>query len=424
MLPNRHCPRCTGLLSRRTLVASAGAGLIGSAAARALVPGAAGAAGAGLTPAVVHAGAVDDIPIGASSVDYVDPEFNPAAGRVTFRDTWEADGSVWVGALDAATGALATETGRDIFVDRPVPTVDEQTDNGPEWIRDDGVDKVLYTRTDGGRERIYMRDLTGGPPEPLGPDDGVSRTHCAGTRAVSGSAKILYRRWVPALVAWRLVWLDAANPTREVLLPDAEARISLPTWIDTRSILISQLIGGVYQLAVYDTVSPSVLVLTADADDKVGAYAWRAPELGGRLLYVAAVRPAGQSDVTAVRVYWRERASDQMLTPYATLGLPADAPVGGVRSPEPFTFQGRSYVCLAIEPGNTLDTAVCVLSVPPVKDGPPWRPPQRVDDAFLRAHKIDPEPYATDARVFVYYYYRDPTTRRTRLRRCAVTPVA
>jgi hypothetical protein len=406
--------------SRRVLARRAAGGLLAVAGAATAGRDLLGAPGA-LYAAPAQA-STDDIAIGSPNVDYVDPEFHSGTNRITFRDAWPANGNVWVSTLDPTSGTFVSGTGQDVLIDGQIAHADESADNGPEWIKDAGIDKILYTRTDGAVERMFMRDLVGGAPEALGPADGASRTHCAGTTAPSGRAKLLYRRWVPSLSAWKFFWLDLGSPVREFTLPEAEVKISLPTWVDARYILLSQVVAGVRQLALYDTVSQSVTVQTTDADDKFGAYAWRAPELGGRILYMAAIRFAGQSDVTAIRIYWRERSTDTTLTPFATLRFPTGTTPGGVRSPEPFTFQGHSYISLALEPADKLDTSIWVFSVPPTKDGAPFRPPQRVDDSTLRVNKIDPEPYATDSRVFVYYYYVEPETFRTHLRRCAVTP--
>jgi hypothetical protein len=362
----------------------------------------------------------DDIAVGSPGVNYVDPEFHSSTNRLTFRDRWGADGNTWVSVLDPISGRFVSDTGQDILVDSQMAGRKDECDNGPEWIRDDGVDKVLYTRKDGSQECMYIRDPAGGPPELVGPADKAVRNHFAGTTASTDRAKILYRKWIWLLQTWRVFWLDLKNPTKEFALPEVALKVSLPTWFDSRYILISQKVDDVFQLASYDTITRSVSVQTADQEDKFGAYAWRAPELDGKLLYMAAIRFAGDEDVTALRIYWRQRSGDLTLTPFATLTFPTGTAPGVVHSPEPFVFQNRSYISLGLKPANTVDTSLWVFCVPQTKDGPPPRPPQRVDDPTLKVNKIDPETYVTDSRVFVYYYYIEPGSLRTRLRRCAV----
>ncbi len=131
---------------------------------------------ASLLALVLAAGAarsqVDDMPVGSPSVAYVDIEVNSAVNMAVFHDRYR-DANAWVSEIDPPSGAFVSPDGLDLFIDDHMSTYDPILRNSPlfagnyaEWVIDNGEHKVLYTRLEGRRQRMYLQDLYGGPREP------------------------------------------------------------------------------------------------------------------------------------------------------------------------------------------------------------------------------------------------------------------
>ncbi len=366
-------------------------------------------------PAPLH----QDIPVGSPTVKYVDPEFSSDNDLFTFRTTWLHNADAWVGWLNPQDGTLVSPTGQDIWLANKLSPIDDLSDNGPEWMRDNGIYKVLYTRIADDVQRIYFWSSQTGQSEVVGNFmDSISRTHYAGTHAPSGPGKILYQRRLVPNGPQEVFWLDLHNPTQEHHLPGVSLEISLPTWIGSDAILYSKAVNDTFQLIQYDTNTHTETILTHDEGDKLGAYAWSAPEIGNQLLYLAAVLLPGDPQPRRVRVYRLTKQSDLQL--YAELQPP---PAAGdhlnFSSPEPFVYQGHSYISLVLAPDNRSETSIWVFPLP----SQPGASPQRVDDPDLHEIKLDPESYITRYGAYIYYYYNDNNwPAQTHLRRCLFLP--
>lgn len=360
----------------------------------------------------------DDIAIGSQSVRYVDPEVDSETNLITFRDAW-LSANAWVGWLDPTDGTLVTETGKDFWLDSQLSPINELQDNGPEWMRHNGVPTVIYTRQEGKYlERMYLWSTATGQSTPVIPGtDYVIRSHFDGSNSANGPGKVLYRRRTSPLASWQVYWLDLSNPTQEFQIPDVELDVSLPTWIDNNAILYSRYEGSTIQLVLYNTATHLETVLTNDGGHKLGAYAWNAPEIGGELLYMVAVKTGSDPYPREIRVY---QMLEGAAVTFATLTIPPEAGTHvNISSPEPFVYQGASYISLALFNNNKTEGSIWVFGLPIERGGTP-PPPQRVDDPNLVALKLDPESYVTDSGAFVYYYYNSPGL--VLLRRCVFQP--
>ncbi len=377
---------------------------------------------AGASIGAESAGIVDDIPVGSPLIRYADPEFDSEFNLFTFRDAW-LSGHAWVGGLNPATGELIPGSGLGLQIGDQLAPINELTDNGPEWLRDGGLPGVIFTRIEEGVERMYTWTAGGGQAIPvMAGTDEISRTHFAGTKHPSGRARILYRRRTAPGEPWEVHWLDLADPSVEHALPGVELEVSLPTWIGGSNILFSRLVGDTMQLFRYDTGQHAEFQLTSDSGDKLGAYAWHGPEIGGRLFVLAALRAPGDVYPRQLRLYFMNRWG--VLVPYSTLNVPEEAGSHiNVSSPEPFVFQGHSYVSLSLFTDDRTDASIWVFGVPePGSATPPV--PHRVDDPSIQAMKLDPEAYVTGENAYVYYYYSEPGAEgHSLLRRCAFVPV-
>ena len=362
----------------------------------------------------------EDIPVGSPTVKYVDPEFSSDNDLFTFRTAWLNNGEAWVGWLDPSDGTLVSETGQDIWVANKLSPLIELIDNGPEWIRDNSVYKVLYTGVAEDVPRMYLWSSQTGQSELVGNfADSIARAHYAGTYTPSGSGKILYQRQLVPNGPQEVFWLDLSAPNQEFHLPGVILEISLPTWISRDTILYTTAVSGTLQLAQYETLSHTETILTADDGDKMGPYAWAAPEFGGQIFYLAAVAASSDANPRSLRIYRHsERATLEL---YAELIAPPDAGNHlNFASPEPFIYQGRSYISLVLAPDDYSETSIWVFPLPDQSGG---YIPQRVDDPDLHEVKLDPESYITRYGAYIYYYYSDNNRLvQTPLRRCLFLP--
>ena len=366
--------------------------------------------------------AYDDVQIGSESVKYVDPEIDSDANMITFRDAW-LTGNAWAGWLDPATGDLVSETGQDFWLAGQLSPINELQDNGPEWLRHNGALMVIYTRQEGMVERMYLWSTVTGQSQPVMPGtDYISRTHFDGSNSADGSGKLLYRRRSLLFGSWEVYWLDLSNPTQEHRLPDVELDVSLPTWIENDTILYSRHHGDAIQLVQYDTATLSETVLTSDSGDKLGAYAWNAPEAGGDLLYMAAVKMEGDTYASEIRVYQMVAGATEPIT-FVTFAPPPEAGSHvNIASPEPFVYDGASYISLALFNDAKDEGSIWVFALPTERGGQPPAP-QRLDDPNLAVLKLDPEWYVTPDGAYVYYYYNvSGWPSRVILHRCAFYP--
>ena len=257
---------------------------------------------------------VNDVRMGLPSIDYADIEPNSANNKAVFQDKWidGVNGKAWVARLDPKSGTFVSLDGRDLFIDDHMSTFCINIQKSPlcaanyaEWVTDSGESKVLYSRLEGNQQRMYMRNLHGGPRELVGPSDGISRHHLMGTNISGGRAKVVYRRWMNDQ-RWREFWLDMNNPTEEILLPDLAIGGGPPQWTGSRYILYQARVSQVVQLVSYDTLTRSFRNMTDDPGDKYGPYSWQAPELGGGRLVMAEAIPKspGSNKYRELRLYW------------------------------------------------------------------------------------------------------------------------
>jgi hypothetical protein len=380
---------------------------------------------------------VNDVRMGLPSIDYADIEPNSANNKAVFQDRFidgYIDGNAWVARLDPKSGTFVSVDGRDLFIDDNMSTfcIDVQKSplcsaNYAEWVTDSGENKVLYSRLEGNQQRVYMRNLHGGPRELVGPSDGISRHHLMGTNSSGGRAKVVYRRWMSDQ-RWRVFWLDMSNPTEEILLPDLVFGGGPPQWIGSRYILYQARVGQVVQLVSYDTLTRSVRNMTDDPGDKYGPYSWQAPELGGGRLVIAEAIPKklGSNKYKELRLYWLKAPSDTVLSRFATLKAPKEAGAFSFfSSPEPFVYKNHTYISLILSPEeDTNESQVWVFSVPETSGGQPYAQPQRVGTSTITAEKLDPESYVTPYGAFIYYWYADVSDgNRIKLRRTIFEPV-
>lgn len=402
--------------------AAVGAATLGWGCARDPLP-------AGLSDPVDPAGFVPDAPyVSAARSGYADPELSETASRIVFQDP---QNRLWIGEVDASTGLLRSQTGRDHLIDENLPIIvaDRQrpdlkySTNGPEWTRDANGDCVVYTKLD---ERGVMQQwiarladgrvertaLTAGPLDCYG--------NMPSRFADGGPPRVAFTYGWPITEA-RAAWMFADRPGDLHPLEGFDPfQMSMWSPFSPEFLFVRRPGGsGAGQVAVLDADTNEVRVLTDDAGEKNDPGLFRAPELGGERCLVARV------DNRALGIYRDPGRAGGAWTRVATLTLPESSPHTYLFSTEviaPHTgIGGTSYFTLNAsrtnEWGGTGDRAIWVLGLGLDER---TRFARRIDDGANSgrlASRMEPEPFLGTREVFVYYNFYDVATGEIGLRR-------
>jgi hypothetical protein len=267
--------------------------------------------------------------------------------------------------------------------------------NGPEWIRTPEGDHIVYTKFKGRHAdrnaRIgYARPVPNGNwfGDFLGPD--VNR-------------KAPYGNETPGDPAPLLTYIDSQGNhySRELTNPDSEQRLTdvPPSNVPIRNVrgaraaLYPLTIGGVDQVHYRDFDTRVVEQLTFDGGMKREAWMWRAPEFGNELVFLTLV------DNVELRVYRKLADPTTGVMRWIPIYIVAAPATGTMASPEPFVFNGQSYVVLAmtIKPYN-FHSAIWISNIDSAH--PMFR--RVTDDSVLRA-RTEPEVFITNRGPMIYY---------------------
>ena len=144
-------------------------------------------------------------------------------------------------------------------------------------------------------------------------------------------------------------WRELGDPGSEQLLADvAPSKMPIRNVRGARAVIYPLPVGGIDQVHYRDFDTGVVEQLTFDAGMKQETWMWRAPEFDNELVFMTLV------DDVELRVY-RKLADPGTgalrWTPVSWVPAPANSTIA---SPEPFTFNARSYVFMAmtINPHN------------------------------------------------------------------------
>jgi hypothetical protein len=323
--------------------------------------------------------------IGASGVSYTDPEFYSYENLVTFADE---DRRAWLGALNPASGDFVSTDGRDTLVDDDLTPLSVSF-NAPEF----GVDRegwaLFYTKHLYGVPQVWRATLEEGDvtSKPL-TTGGVPRLSVLASKDPALSeARLLYALGGFSPQVGQIGWLEegASIESETAVAPvDRGAR-----WIDGTATFTFVAPGG--QVALYDTATGVASTITDSPEEKSYTYGWLAPEYD-ELLVMAVVDGARVEIYRDIgETYWERVLS---------LEIPADSPYTYIGSPEPFTAGGRSYLSLVAKASEGYAEAeVWVWAVFGGESGLRLR----CEDGQGQAVRSDPEAYAGQEEVFVYY---------------------
>lgn len=322
-----------------------------------------------------------DVAVGAPERSYVDPEIClNGLPCLTYQSRWLGAKQGFLQWLDL-DGFL---TGMETLLTGQPADINDLRDNGPEFIRDEGIQRILHTTLEAnGAEMLRISGNL------IGLNDGLNRSHASGTRELAGRAVLLYRRGPIGVEPSDWFWLDLMDGVEHSANFIQQVEGSLPVFLGR---LIVYTANG--QIALYDIDTNIDKEVTSDSGEKFGTYPI------GTSGFVAAVRRENQPLIDTIAIY---SSSGAILHSYT-------APFA-VESPEPFRLGDRVGVVFIQAFSETSSGVYLWMLDEPV--------PNRIDDSGLVTRKVDPEVLIIENNLFVYYYYAT-NGEGTKLRRIKV----
>jgi hypothetical protein len=325
-------------------------------------------------------------PVGASLPD---PEFDNDTQRVTWQD-WDGTG-VWVAGVNPTTGDLIPPDGRGARIASGVASMGWGR-NGPEWVQGPTGAELLYTRFVGGQATVVHATET------VAGWISVDVPGTAGAQSPIGSLDIgdaapRVRYVVDDGGRYESWWTDLSNPSLGGELPRT---LRFARWVPSSRLLTGvSREGDIDQVFTIDVDTLAVEQITTSPFDKGSVFFFEAPELGGEVLMYTthAVVPDNPDRII---VY---RRIGGVWTPVKEIGTPPGFPF--VVSPEPFVWDGKSYVSFLATRGQfNFDNGEGQVWLAALAPGDDLLRRVSLPDAVVRK---DPEPYTGGDRPWVYY---------------------
>ena len=361
-------------------------------------------------PLVARAGSefsVDDVEVCPRSAGILDLEFDPTQRRMAFVDLAQQLRVVDLG----PDGRSLTRGCRGRILDTAavsaMPGVPLR--NGPEWgLSQRGVE-LFYTRLDADGAPSLARAWEHGrswriETLELGTQRGLA---LASQDTSDPQPRLLYAGMHPAgfpLILWR----ESTDPATETFFPGTGNPDTggAPRWVPGQRALTAVRVDaqGNRQAVRYDIDSGRFEQLTEGPGDKDEVWMWSAPEFGGEQVFIAV------TDGCCLDVHRRIDGQWQRIQ---RIDASSFSPWPGIFSPEPFVYQGRSYVAMQLSRSKLDISDIWIAAIDPA--APMLR---QVSDPTTAKVRGEPEWLALPDGLFVYYSTFD-ALRRTTIHRAA-----
>jgi hypothetical protein len=348
----------------------------------------------------------DDQVVSDPAASLPDPEFDNASSQLV----WEYDdgSELWVGDIDPATGALLPRDGRGTLIAVDVAEIN-LAKNGPEWMLSSNGSEVVYAKRIGADWNLHraVETAPGLWTSSVVPDSLGGMGPIGSQDAGDPTPRALFLRQ-PGGVGYRLWMRELDDVGTERIAPQMMA---FPRWVPgERAMVGSRDVNGIGRIAKWDLDTGLTEDLTLDGVDHGSVFFFNAPELGGeQLFFTTHAESPGRPETL---VTWRRVGG--VWQPQRQITMPPAFPF--VISPEPFEWDGRSYVSFLAsqEPLNSDNgrSVVYVATLIP-QAGDAYR---LISNSTPMIRK-DPESYVGGARPWVYYTEVHPSGRRI-LHRC------
>lgn len=294
----------------------------------------------------------------------LDPEYDAERARFCWLGEG-ADGfgdeTLWIGFIDRATGLFLPPHGKGIAVATGSFVGVTDIGNGPEWSYNTGKPQIVVTGLSGGttiRDRciVVATQTKAGWTTAILDNTTASYGPIASTTENDASPSVAYQKMInPGIPGdlTRAIFARAIDdPLSEVMIPFTDIRFTPGArWVNgTDKCLFTQPIGtdifSQRQIYSFDRVTLEYEQLTFDEGSKFSAFMWNAPEFGGELALMALI------DETHIGIYRQQDLDGTGLK--WTLWNVINPPATGtwIWSPEPFVFEGRSYLVMNNSPSS------------------------------------------------------------------------
>ncbi len=361
-------------------------------------------------PALADDFVPNDVLVCPAAADIVDPEIEPGGSGMVFNTT---TGELRVTSI-RPDGTFGTGGCKGALIDTGAITKmpDVPFGQGAEWARSQAGTEIVYTkRMPDGSSAMWRAWRNGGVWETAMMTAGQTRgMPMASTDATDPQYRLKYLRRLASgkhLPMWRENELPETETAWRAQGNDASAGV--PRWIPGLRALTTASTdsGGYAQAARYWLDTREIEILTSDPSNKDEIWMWQAPEFGNEYVFATIV------DVCCIKIY---RQIGGAWTPVHTIDARAFAGKPGVYSPEPWVYNGRSYLAMQVGTSKSSLSDIWVASIDPAQ--PMYR---KISDSVIDTVRYEPEWFDTpDGPVVFFSQYT--STGKSSLRR-AVTGI-
>jgi hypothetical protein len=335
---------------------------------------------------------VDDAVVSDPDEPLPDPEFDRIGYRVTWQDKQR---NLWVAPLDPQTGTILLDEA--VIVDTGLASTNNSnggTGNGPEWVYSQSGSQIVYTKLIDGEFFLARAWWTGenwtsevlpgsqgghAPVGTLNPED--------------ETPLIRFFLGTPSHPRQQLAWGYLEDFEIEGILPGtSEGQSQTARWIEGEPALTYTLrVDGIPQAFKYDVETDTLTQLTFSPTPKGTTFGWKAPEFNNELVFFSREQEPNQPQKLVIY-----RHIEGIWTQIKTIAPPLQKQT--ISSPEPFVFQGKSYISFATGDGGKETREVWIASIDPNVDF--YRQVSASDSEKWRK---DPEPFISDTQLLIYY---------------------
>lgn len=336
--------------------------------------------------------------------DIIDLEFSQERAQLLWVD---AVGRVWLGNVDRSTGMFSPQNGKGVLISAAGMNIASTLlipINGAEWLS-----------TAAGESVVFSTFLPNAPKTKENARIALATEVSPGrwqTSIVSPEANrfAVYTSRDPADPQPRLSYVDGAgvhywrnafDPASEALVPFANLGQRSVRFVQgARAMIYATPINGVQQVVRYDLDTQQLEQLTFDAGDKdlrTVPWMWQAPEFGGEHLFFTVV------NYSELRVYRKTPSPDGQPATWNVIYTARFPKWLTVMSPEPFTYQGRSYIYLVTS--KSPDTWASTVWLSNIDAASPFVRKLTPDSPVRQ--RSDPEVFFTSEGPFLYFNRAD-----------------
>lgn len=330
--------------------------------------------------------------------DLLDPEYSQARAQVTWIDK---NGDLWVANVNRSTGLFEPVDGKGTLVDSHAMT---STDfkfitNGPEWVGTAYGDQIVYTKFAAGMAHTSTNARLG-----------LGRVSSKGTWSLHALSPDLPRSTPYATLKGgdpnpiityvdphgQHYWRNLYDASTETLVAQATPSrlLSMRPAQGVRAVAFTADADGVQQVFIDWLDTDEIQQITFDDGQKdlhSRPFIWQAPEYHGDLILQTV------ADDTELRIYHLPaRGSNTGWELVDTISTPGN---GFINSPEPFEYNGKSYVFfVANVPPANYTSAVFLTGI-----GPKGLPIRQLTPNQPARVRSDPEVFIANDGPYIYY---------------------